>query len=428
VSQATAWCGAGALFLGISRLHQWLTPLGKIQAPALLSVLALLMLFSAPQRWRPADIPRHWLTMGIVALMGFAVVGVPFAIYPGRSFRFLNEAYSRTILLWMTGWAISRSADGARFLARMIAAGGTVAAGLAVLIGKTDSAGRLSGAYTYDPNDVALVSVMTLPMVFWWAMEKRNGIARWLALPAVPVLIYVIVKSGSRSGFLGMAAMFVGLLLVARKRAMPRGVKKASKWVLIGVVVAIPLVPADYVSRIATISSEDDYNRSAESGRIEVWKRGMGYAFGSPLLGVGIGNFGTAEGWSEAAQQAQAMGRGWKWSTAHNSFVLVLAEMGLVAGLLFPYLLIRGVVALLRWNARRPPGEEEDPLPTFLALALIAFMVDGFFLSFAYYDILYAFLAVAAGILHPMRSKRRRARVLAPSRAAARTAQGNGRR
>src|SRR2546426_7538451 len=37
-------------------------------------------------------------------------------------------------------------------------------------------------------------------------------------------------------------------------------------------------------------------NFTEESGRIEVWRRGVGYMLQSPILGVGPDNFQTAEG------------------------------------------------------------------------------------------------------------------------------------
>ena len=45
-----------------------------------------------------------------------------------------------------------------------------------------------------------------------------------------------------------------------------------------------------------TITSDSDYNHTSETGRMQIWSRGIGYMLANPLLGVGPGNFPSAEG------------------------------------------------------------------------------------------------------------------------------------
>jgi O-antigen ligase len=402
VPEAAAWCVAGVYFLGISRFHQHVTPLATLQVPALLSLTALGLFFGSTSSWRPADLSKHWMTRSILVIATVAILSVPFALYPGKAFEFLNESYSRTILLWLVGWGLARTTAGAHLLAKSMAMGGAVAAGLTVMIGRRDDAGRLSGAYTYDPNDIAFVCVLTLPLALWWMGDKRSKTTRWLMVPVLPLLLYVIVKSGSRGAFLGMAAMVLGTVSLMFRPA-PARIKKIARWVAIGSIVALPLLPADYVNRIRTIGADDDYNSNSATGRIEIWKRGLGYGLRRPLLGVGLANFNTAEGWLAAGAALQDQGIGWKWSTAHNSFVQLFAELGVLAGILFPYIMIRATMGLFRWHRLRPPAEPEDLLPPIVGVMMLAFMVNGMFLSFAYYDVVWATLALAAGLLHPMR-------------------------
>lgn len=404
VPPIAAWAVAGVYFIGISRFHQYVPILALIQTPTILSLTALGVFFSSTESWQPGDLTRNWLTKSVLTIAIIAAVGAPFALYPGRAVAFLNEAYSRTILLWLVGWGLARTRAGAHMLARAVAVGGIATAVMAVVEGRTDRDGRLSGAFMYDPNDLALICVVTLPLVFWWLIDPRAKASRWAVLPAVPLLVFVIVESGSRGAFLGLVAVLLGTASLLFGR-IPRRVKSVAKWILVGGIAVAPFLPADYVARVKTIGSEEDYNQNSETGRMKVWKRGIGYGLDHPLLGVGISNFNTAEGWLAEQAALQNQGIGWKWSTAHNSFVQLFAELGVIAGVLFPYLFIRSFIELRRWHKKRPQSEPEDLLPPLLAVMVLAFIVNGMFLSFAYYDIVYAMLALVGGVLHPLRRK-----------------------
>jgi O-antigen ligase len=395
----TMWIAASAVFLAISRMHQYLTILAKLSAPAVLSVLALALLFADTERWRPGDLKRDWIFKGIMVIAVIAAVGFPFGIYPGNAFRFFLNAYSRTLLLALACWAIARAPGGARFLAQTLAVSGVATAMLALVIGRHDSAGRLSGAFTYDPNDFALICVVTVPFVLWWFVDQANRF-RWAALSTLAPLLYAIMLTGSRSGFLGLAAVLLGSVVVGMRRGTPQPMKRLGRWVLVLSLAAVPVLPGDYVERIKSITSGEDYNETGEAGRIAIWKRGMGYAFHYPIFGVGLDNFATAEGrLSSMARDATRM-RGVKWSAAHNSFVQLFAELGLIAGAVFIFLFLRIIATLLRWTryrGRAPP--EVEMLAPFVGLSFVGFVVDGFFLAFAYYDILYVMFALAAGLL-----------------------------
>jgi O-antigen ligase len=130
---------------------------------------------------------------------------------------------------------------------------------------------------------------------------------------------------------------------------------------------------------------------TSSEGRWQLWERGIGYMVQRPVFGVGVGGFPTAEGrLSAASREAQAHGRGQKWSQPHNSFVEVGAELG-VPGLLF-------FVAML-WTAARGLRQAADPgLAVALVAAMGAFAVGGFFLSLAYKEMLYTLLALCVAL------------------------------
>ncbi len=297
-------------------------------------------------------------------------------------------------------WAVARTPAGSRFIAQALVLSGLGATGLAVLIGRTDSSGRLAGGYTYDANDLALIANVTLPLAVWWILDRRLK-GRAFIMAGIPLLIYTVVRSDSRGGFLGMAAVMFGFGVLAWLKISPR-LKKWSVAAVVMAVVGFPFLPVEYRMRVKSITDKDDYNMSSPRGRKAVWKRGMTYAKDHPLVGVGINNFQVAEGHISELATNRTPGTGLKWSTAHNSFLQVTAEMGFIAGAIFLIMILRTIHTLIfkvarirRANATGPP----DLLPPLLGLSVTAFAVSGFFLSFAYYDLTYLLLALATGVL-----------------------------
>ena len=148
-----------------------------------------------------------------------------------------------------------------------------------------------------------------------------------------------------------------------------------------------------------------DYNwlGGSESGRMEVWKRGLGYMAERPFLGVGARAFGVAEGHiSVMAEEFEWSKDGFKWSAAHNSLVQIGAELGVFGLVLFVSLLVVAFRTALTL-ARGPPGRIAPDHPTrmlgqALVASLIGYSVAGFFLSQAYAPHLYALLGLLVGL------------------------------
>ena len=91
--------------------------------------------------------------------------------------------------------------------------------------------------------------------------------------------------------------------------------------------------PQGYWEQMGTLTSlEEDYNWDAESGRREVWIRGMGYMLSRPIFGIGLGNFGRAEGTiSERARTRFADDPGIKWSVARAEACPAIKETVTIA-------------------------------------------------------------------------------------------------
>lgn len=393
--------GAVLIFLAISRFHLYIRPLAVIRVQLLLIALSAVLLLAQTSSWHPRDLARHWIGRMIGFIFAVALVGAPFALNDGRALTFALTGFLPTLVIGMVSFAMARTPKGSFLVARSIVAGGVTAAALALVRGSVDPSGRLSGAFTYDSNDLALIVVLTIPLIVWWALEPANRL-RLLLLGTLPMLLHVLLRTGSRGGLLALAATVMGFLVVSRSGVAPR-LRKASLLAVFLAVAAIPLLPGTLVERMmALVNYEDDYNATSENGRLQIWRRGMGYAFTHPLTGVGINNFPVAEGTISDVLIDREADKGVKWSVAHNSFVHLAAELGLFAGVTFIVLLIRTIRALFRSHRvdrRLPNSRAPDLLAPLLAISFVGYAVGGFFLSMAYADILYVMYGLAAALL-----------------------------
>jgi O-antigen ligase len=215
------------------------------------------------------------------------------------------------------------------------------------------------------------------------------------------IFIIAIIRTGSRGGFLGLIA--VGLFMLFGFTQIPRRLR-------IGAVAAataglfLVAGPSYWESMATLLNPKADYNWSGESdtGRMEVWKRGIGYMNGRPIFGVGVNAFAVAEGTISPIADRQDIGIGVKWSAAHNSFVEIGAELGYPGLIAFILLFVAAFRSLRgKGDSRAPPGSERFQRAVFaqtLTASLVGYLVTGFFLSQAYA----AFVFITLGMVVAM--------------------------
>jgi O-antigen ligase len=166
-------------------------------------------------------------------------------------------------------------------------------------------------------------------------------------------------------------------------------------------VVVLMTASDHYWQQMGTITSDTDYNHTSETGRMQIWNRGIGYMLANPFLGVGPNNFPTAEGTLSPLAVRQQYGIGVRWNAAHNSFVQIGAETGLPGLALFVAMIASGFAALRRAGRVEKQETVDGALPALtpaLTASLVGFVVGAFFLSLAYSEMLYTLLAFAVGM------------------------------
>jgi O-antigen ligase len=255
---------------------------------------------------------------------------------------------------------------------------------------------RLGHLYYYDANDFATFAVTAMPLGLYFTMAARRIGTRLFGLAALSVLTVAFVRSGSRGGFIALVA--VAAFIVVRYTAVPLRWRLGSL-AIVGLLV-LGAASDTYWRQMSTILSDNDYNHTEESGRVQIWRRGVGYMLEHPIFGVGPNNFGAAEGLLSPFAVRQQFGIGVRWNAPHNSFVQVGAELG-VPGLVFFLALIASAVGALRGRNGDQASDDAESLPELrqvLTASIVGFVVGAFFLSLAYAEMLYTLIALAAGL------------------------------
>ncbi len=219
-----------------------------------------------------------------------------------------------------------------------------------------------------DPNDLALIFVVAIGMIIPFIFGRASFIQRIMSCVFFGYLIYGVYLTNSRGGLL--ALMATGLFYFY---------KKTGKWIW-GVIIGgvfVMAVLAYGPSRIGNISTQE----ASAYGRIHAWYEGVQLIKSNPIFGVGYDMF------LEDLKK-----------TAHNSFILAAAELGLV-GLFFWMSLIytsyKGL-SLIQEKA----GMQLRPYARGLQSGLIGFCASAFFLSRTYVIVPYIIFALAGSLMH----------------------------
>jgi len=248
----------------------------------------------------------------------------------------------------------------------------------------------------YDVNDMALHLNMAIPMVIFFALSVRPPAARVALWGLAGTMAVCVLMTQSRGGLVTLA---LGLLFLAVKvKGVPWWMRLAPPAAL---VIGFSFLPQDAQDRLMTVfSPTEDYNYDADTGRMAIWERGLGYLEENRVTGVGVDNFLVAE--ATISPRAR-MGEFMRPQVPHNSFLQVATETGIPGFLLYVGMILTAAVRALRMR-RALMKRRHDTLAAWHVqafdlqlMSLAAFVVGGFFLSMGYQPMLFTIVAVIAG-------------------------------
>lgn len=222
---------------------------------------------------------------------------------------------------------------------------------------------RWHGVFS-DPNDLGLTLVMIVPFLLNMVFTKRF-LLPLLCLPPVLSAIYYTNSRGAGLAFLAVIMSFFTIRY------------RSTRGVVVGLILASIIFTVG-PSRMATLSS----GGSASHERLELWHAGFQMFKSAPLFGVGQNMFMNAMP-----------------QTAHNSFVLVMAELGLLGLFCFTGIIYFPINWLWRNVFRNQDihfSSEEIGRLSAVFSSLIGLLVAMFFLSRSYVLVPFIYMVLAA--------------------------------
>jgi O-antigen ligase len=197
---------------------------------------------------------------------------------------------------------------------------------------------RRYAAAGFDPNDLGLTVALAIPLALYLAL-KEPGLLRWAYWSCVALALTAVLLSASRTCLVVSFAAFSFVVWSWREsdsRQKLAGVALAG--LLLGGVLL--LAPPAARQRLGTLPTEAA--KGTLHDRTRIWKAGAGSFRSHPLLGVGAGAFPEAVR-PQIGEPALAGHR----YVAHNSFLSILVECGLIGLGLF--LLLAATLAAFIW-------------------------------------------------------------------------------
>lgn len=273
---------------------------------------------------------------------------------------------------------------------------GFAIATLSNIVGETNDY-RIGGPFG-SPNGYSQVLIVVVPLAFERTLHEKNLLIRILAAASLGLCILAIIFTFSRSAFLGLVVM-----LVAMNILNPPRIGGVIGYMLIFVLV-LQFMPANYWDRISTLSSllPDSSSLEAQSevsfrGRSSEGQVAIDMFLDHPILGVGLDNFSLyyQEYSRDIGIDARRVER-----TAHNRYLEVLAEQGIVGFTAYMLMLLAVFrsINLARRRFRDAGLKEYERMASAFAVSLLGYLIIYFFIDDAHPRYFWLLFGIAFGL------------------------------
>jgi len=358
-------------FLYYFRPQDIIPGLGAVPLAKITGGIALLALLLGTSKGRPKKLAVE--VKLLFAMFGWLILCIPFSSWRGGSFNVVFWEFSKAVIIAL---ALTLTVSHMFELRRLIfvqAFGVALMTMVSVVVNHRPQ-GRLAGvgdALLSNPNDLAMNIALNWPLCLAYVLGTRGMLKKMFWGLSMLVMIYAVMATYSRAGFLALALAIVLCL-------WEFGVRGKKFYMLAGAVLCglllIVVVPRNYSQRLETLVGRfqqgDKDNGSAEA-RKELLVRSLELTATHPVFGVGPGQFGSYTK---------------LWRVTHNTYTEFSSECGIPALLLFLVLLSRAVHNL-RYVRKLPRSRESAEMHLYgsaLWAGLTAYLVGAFFASTAY--------------------------------------------
>lgn len=382
-------------FFLIGRPQDVFLVLGLFRPALLLGGLTVASVFFGSAQMLFASFRKTPEARRYLLFFGIMVAGIPFAYHRGVAFDYIFTFYLMNILFFFAFVTLVDSFEKLKKVIWIISLSMLFYGLFGLLMGSFVEGRFMIYGSMFDPNDVAYVLITLIPFGLFYVVRPEGTVKKLVSLVGIGSSLMVILLSGSRSGILGLIAMFL-LILMTRIGSVGRYHK-------MGLVVAMILIAAlnrDKINmeRYLTLTEiGDDYNLNEEQGRLEVWKKGIVLFTNDPLTGVGVRCFPMAIGYLREDASILAV-----WQAAHNSYIQVAVETGLFGAIVFILMIAGAYRNFARCRQIELNGRTEGEKAEFRTLAglvqlsFVGSLICAFFLSQGYSMFFTLFFSLSA--------------------------------
>ena len=315
------------LVMPLSQHRIWAQFVGDLTGIKYLGMACLpYALFHLMRRGRPPSLFRTWQSRFFIVLYVIATVS---HISLGRVdwWQSLWLAYTSMLVLFFITLIVVDSLERLRWV--LLAAIGSL--GLASLYVLRDwqvfhnvYPDYRPGWVVGDPNYFSVSALLFLPIAYLLLQEKHRRRQRMFCMGCLILTLLALMVSASRGGFLGLVGASLYLILRSRKRFRNLFVVAAA---LVLLTLFTPLSPW------GRFTNPTHGDKEAVDTRIALWHAGLRMTQAHPLFGVGLDNFKLEAPQYIDFDELPTVERPDR--VAHNSYVEIMAEMGVPALLAF---------------------------------------------------------------------------------------------
>jgi len=314
--------------------------------------LALLTILTAvPYVQGKMELFRLPVAKALNWLLFWIVVSLPFVEWPGSVLRENWQPFVKAVLFFYLTVTLVDTPKRLKAFVFMLLASQVIRVleplylnltegymGGATYLGGGEFAGRLSGAPSdvINPNGLGFVIATTIVFVHFMLWQARSFLAKLAYLLVVPGMLYALILSMSRGGFI--ALLVGGWLIFLQSRRKAALVVIAILAGLGSWNVMTDLQKDRYLSLVSDKTEQGATRQGRITGMIGELKLGMT----NPVFGYGLGT----------TPEAKVNVLGGNPQASHNLYAELLIELGLVGFVLFMVYVVR-IHRLVRENLQR---------------------------------------------------------------------------
>lgn len=332
-------------------------------------------------------------TWTLAALLTWLAITQIWAADPASTNESLQRLFLSLILFLIAFTAVRTRQRAIGVIAALIAGACLDAVVGLVTPGNIANEARLAGGVS-KPGELAAVLAAGLVLSLGLAAVLRPPLLRLCTYSAAGICLMGVLLTGSRAGLIALAIALAAFVLVSgghRGRALMAG----------AVAVAVGFAFFNYAA--APSLRERVTTLGTGSGRVDLWTVGWRMVEDEPLRGVGYGNFPVVS--ARYVLEPGDVARGQYVvddpKVAHNTYLELWAEGGIVALLLFA-----GIIIFCLWSTLRASGEFARQGERSMALlsraafvAAVAVLAGAFFASNQFQKDLWLVLALGPALL-----------------------------